>query len=60
MIIGAVSSERVLVLLRRVVDELGVPERDVSRAVKKQTLALGRRERVYRGDTMPIAIAGRP
>ena len=59
VIMGAVGSDDVLVLLRSVIDEFQVAEKDVSRAVKRQLLALKRRERAYREDRSPTSITGR-
>jgi putative phosphoribosyl transferase len=56
---GAVASERVLVLQRSVIEEFRVPEEDVLRVVKKQLLTLNRREKAYRGERTPTPITGR-
>ncbi|HYP77682.1 MAG TPA: phosphoribosyltransferase family protein [Polyangiaceae bacterium] len=58
-VMGAVASERVLVLSRSVIDEFQVPEKQIVRVVKRQMLALDRRERAYRGERAPISVAGR-
>jgi predicted phosphoribosyltransferase len=49
----------VLVLLRSVIDEFKVPDREVTRIARKQTLALIRRERAYRGERDAISLVGR-
>jgi putative phosphoribosyl transferase len=59
VVMGAIASERVLVLLRSVIDEFQVPEREISRVVKKRMLALSRREKAYRGERPPVSISGR-
>ncbi|HKO51574.1 MAG TPA: phosphoribosyltransferase family protein [Polyangiaceae bacterium] len=59
VVMGAIASERVLVLLSSVIDELGVPEKDVTRIVRKQARELSRRERAYRGEQAAVSLAGR-
>jgi len=59
VVMGAVASERVLVLLPSVIDKFQVPEKDITRTARKQTLALVRRERAYRGDREAVPLAGR-
>jgi len=56
---GAVASERVLVLLRSVIEEFRVPEETILRAVRKQLLTLNRREKAYRAERTPVSISGR-
>jgi putative phosphoribosyl transferase len=59
IVMGAVASERVLILLRSVIDEFQIPEKQISRTARKQTLALVRRERAYRGEREAVSLAGR-
>ena len=59
VVMGAIASERVLVLLSGVIDELQVPEKDVTRVVRKQARELSRRERAYRGERAAVSLTGR-
>jgi putative phosphoribosyl transferase len=59
VVMGAVASESVLILLRSVIDEFQVSEKEVTRAARKQILTLFRRERAYRGERNAVSLAGR-
>src|SRR4051812_1940714 len=59
VVMGALASERVLVLLGSVIDELGVAEKDIARVVRRQARELSRRERAYRGEQAAVSLAGR-
>jgi putative phosphoribosyl transferase len=59
VMMGAVASERVLVLLRSVIDKFQVPEKEIARVARKQTLAVARRERAYRGERQAVSLTGR-
>jgi predicted phosphoribosyltransferase len=59
VVIGALASERVLVLRSAVIEAFAVSEKDVTSAVRKQARELTRRERAYRGERPPLPIVGR-
>ncbi len=56
---GAIATGGVSVLNREVVRSLGISEAEIAAAVAKETRELERREREYRGDSAPLAAAGR-
>jgi len=59
VVMGALASERVLVLRSAVIEAFAVSEKDVTTAVRKQARELTRRERAYRGERPPLPIVGR-
>ena len=56
---GAVASGGVRVLNRSVIASAGVRRASLAAATARETRVVLRRERLYRGETEPIAVAGR-
>jgi predicted phosphoribosyltransferase len=56
---GAVASGGVVVLDRELIRTLGVPDTDVARVLCAEQRELERREREYRDDRPPVAVAGK-
>ncbi|HET7544709.1 MAG TPA: hypothetical protein VFK05_32795 [Polyangiaceae bacterium] len=56
---GAVASGQVLVLQQAVIERFQIPEKVITRAVRREARELGRRERAYRGECAPIPLADR-
>jgi predicted phosphoribosyltransferase len=56
---GAIATGGVLVLNERVVRELGVSEQMLARVAAAERKELERRDRAYRGERPPAALAGR-
>jgi predicted phosphoribosyltransferase len=55
---GAIASGGVRVLDQAIVASLGVTRAEVDNVVLEESVELGRRERVFRGDRAPIPVAG--
>jgi putative phosphoribosyl transferase len=56
---GAIASGGARVVDRDTIDMLSIPEATVQQVVKREQLELERRERLYRGDRPPPAVAGK-
>lgn len=56
---GAIASGQTRVLNGQVLEMLAVPDTAIEAAVAREQLELERRERVYRGDRIPLEIPGR-
>lgn len=56
---GAIASGGIMVLNRKLVDTLGIPEDLINAVVEAETRELLRREREYRGDRPPIEVKDR-
>ncbi len=56
---GAIASGGIRVLNTEVVDQLGIPSSAIDQVAEHERVELERRERQYRGDKAPPAIAGR-
>lgn len=57
--LGAIASGGVRVLVPEVIEEAGIPDHQVERITEHETRELERRERIFRGDRLPPAVAGR-
>ena len=55
---GAIASGGIRVLNKTVIDRLGVTAEEVEAVARSEAAVLGRRERAYRHDRPPIAVAG--
>jgi len=55
---GAIASGGTRVLNRPVIDRLGVAAEEVEVVARAEVEVLARRERAYRGDRPPVAVAG--
>lgn len=56
---GAIASGGARVLNEDVIDDHGIPSAAIERAVARETEELRRREAAYRGDRVPLDLAGR-
>jgi predicted phosphoribosyltransferase len=56
---GAIASGGIRVISEDVVRALGIPEREIAMAAAQEQHELERRERAYRGDRHPPAVAGK-
>ncbi len=55
---GAIASGGIEVVNRRLVQQLGVDERQLGRVVERERAELERRERAFRGDRKPLGLEG--
>jgi predicted phosphoribosyltransferase len=56
---GAVATGDIVVLNRDLIRTMGVPDAGVARVLSAEQRELGRREREYRDDDPPVAVAGK-
>ncbi len=56
---GALATGGGVVVNDRLVSNLGLSAEDLRAAIERETAELDRRERAYRGDRAPVAVAGR-
>ena len=56
---GAIASGGVRIVNEPVAEELGVSERALAAAAAQEQIELERRERLYRGEAMPVDVQGR-
>jgi len=56
---GALATGGGVVVNDRLVANLGLSEEDLRAAIERESAELDRRERAYRGDRAPVAVAGR-
>ncbi len=59
VVMGALASDRVLVILQPVIDEFSVSEQELTQVVRKQARELVRREKAYRGESEGLSLRGR-
>ncbi len=56
---GAIASGGVRVLDGEIIEEAGISEREIERVIARERQELNRRERVYRGGSPPLNLAGK-